>query len=334
MTVRVAINGFGRIGRLCLRAALSSDSGVSIVAVNDLADAPTLMYLARRDSVRGPLAAEVVATSDGFRVNDQEVRVFSESDPAQLDWSQLGVDVVIEATGVYTDARCCRSHLERGARKVLISALAVYEDLTVVMGVNHAEYNPRKHAIISAASCTTNCLAPLAAVLDAEFGIVKGTASTIHAYTTYQNLLDDPHVNMYRARAAAINIIPMRTGASAGIGAVLPHLEGLIQAHAMRVPVAAVSLLDFTVELRRSTTQTEVNSVVRAAAEGRLKGILTYTAEPLVSTDFIGDPASCVFDAGMTRVLDDLVKVLAWYDNEWAYVHRLIELAAYVGAPT
>ena len=329
MTVRVGINGFGRIGRNFFRAALASGADVEIVGVNDLTDNKTLATLTKYDSTLGRLEGDVSSTETDITVGGHTFKAFAERDPAALAWGDLGADVVIESTGFFTDAGKARAHLDGGAKKVIISAPAKNEDVTVVMGVNEGDYDPATHAIISNASCTTNCLAPMARALHEEFGIVKGLMTTIHAYTGDQNLLDAPHKDLRRARAAALNIVPTSTGAAKAIGLVLPELKGKLDGYALRVPVPTGSATDLTFEAGRETTVDEVNAVMRAAADGR---ILKYNEDPIVSADITTDPASCIFDAPLTKVIGNQVKVVGWYDNEWGYSNRLVDLVEYVGA--
>ncbi|MBX6751039.1 MAG: type I glyceraldehyde-3-phosphate dehydrogenase [Micromonosporaceae bacterium] len=332
MTVRVGINGFGRIGRNFYRALLESGADVEVVGVNDLTDNATLAHLLKYDSILGRLPYEVKATADEITVAGKTFKAFAEPDPTKLPWGDLGADIVIESTGRFTDATKARVHLDRGAKKVIISAPAKNEDVTVVMGVNEGSYDPAKHAIISNASCTTNCLAPMAKVLHDTFGIERGLMTTIHAYTQDQNLQDGPHKDLRRARAAALNIAPTSTGAAKAIGLVLPELKGKLDGYALRVPVPTGSATDLTVTVSRETTADEVNAAMKAAAEGALRGILTYTEDEIVSTDIVTDPASCIFDAGLTKVIGNQVKVVGWYDNEWGYSNRLVDLVKYVGA--
>ncbi|MFY9331075.1 MAG: type I glyceraldehyde-3-phosphate dehydrogenase [Candidatus Nanopelagicales bacterium] len=335
MTVRVGINGFGRIGRNFYRALLagSNPSGVPIevVGINDLTDTNTLAHLLKYDSVLGRLGKPVVVTDDGLVVDGHAIRVTAEKDPAALPWAELGVDVVLEATGFFTDATKARGHLDAGAKKVIISAPAKNEDVTIVMGVNEADYNPATDNIISNASCTTNCLAPMAKVLDDSFGIERGMMTTIHAYTNDQRLLDFPHSDLRRARAAAINMIPTTTGAAKAIGLVLPQLKGRLDGYAMRVPTPTGSATDLTVELRTAATKQEINDAMRSAADTWLQGIMHYTEDPIVSSDIVTDPASVILDADMTNSMGTLVKVLGWYDNEWGYSNRLVDIIRYVG---
>jgi glyceraldehyde 3-phosphate dehydrogenase len=331
VTVRVGINGFGRIGRNFFRAVLASGSDIEIVGANDLTDNKTLAHLLKYDSILGRLG-EVSYTGDSITVGDKTFRAFEERDPANLPWGEIGADVVIESTGFFTDATKAKAHLDGGAKKVIISAPASNEDLTVVMGVNDGDYDPATHHVISNASCTTNCLAPMAKALDDEFTIVKGLMTTVHAYTQDQNLQDAPHKDLRRARAAAINIVPTSTGAAKAIGLVLPQLKGKLDGYALRVPIPTGSATDLTVEVGRETSVEEVNAVVRAAAEGVLKGYLKYTEDPIVSSDIVTDPSSCIFDSGLTKVIGNQVKVVGWYDNEWGYSNRLVDLVGLVGA--
>lgn len=331
MAIRVGINGFGRIGRNVFRGALGTD--VEVVAVNDLADAEALAHLLKYDSVHGTLQADVQADGDALVVDGRRVHLSAERDPSQLRWGELGVDYVVESTGVFTKREAAAAHLQAGAKKVIISAPAKGEDLTVVMGVNEDQYDPDKHHVISNASCTTNCLAPLVKVLDDAFGVERGLMVTIHSYTNDQRMLDLVHKDLRRARAAAVNQIPTTTGAARAVTLVLPHLEGKLDGYAVRVPTPNVSLVDFTCQLRQEVDVEGVNAALREAAEGRLKGILGYTEEPLVSSDFIGDSRSSIVDAQLTRALDDgFVKVVSWYDNEWGYSMRIIDLIRHIAA--
>jgi glyceraldehyde 3-phosphate dehydrogenase len=334
MAVKVGINGFGRIGRNFFRAVAARGADVDIVAVNDLTDAKTLAHLLKYDSVHGRLHAEVQATSDGVSVDGKELRVLAERDPSALPWGKLGVDVVIESTGLFTDAAKARAHIDGGgAKKVVISAPAKGEDITIVMGVNDEKYDPAKHTIISNASCTTNSVVPMAKVLLDAFGIEKGFLTTVHAYTNDQNLLDLQHKDLRRARASAINIVPASTGAAKASSLVIPELKGKLDGTALRVPVADGSVSDLVCILSRDVTVDEVNSAFeKAAGEGPLKGYLRYTEDPIVSTDIIGDPASCIFDGLSTMAIGNLVKVLGWYDNEWGYSNRLVDLVQLIGA--
>jgi len=331
VTVRVGINGFGRIGRNFYRAVQASGADIEIVAVNDLTDNATLAHLLKYDSILGRLEGEVTSTQDAIAVDGRSFKVFEERDPANLTWSEVGADVVVESTGFFTDALKAKVHVDNGAKKVIISAPAKNEDVTIVMGVNHEDYDGAKHTVISNASCTTNCLGPMAKVLNDEFTIVKGLMTTIHAYTGDQNLQDGPHKDLRRARAAAINIVPTSTGAAKAIGLVLPELKGKLDGYALRVPVPTGSATDLTFEAGRETTAAEVNAVMKAAAEGPLKGFLKYTEDEIVSSDIVTDPHSCIFDAGLTKVLGNQVKVVGWYDNEWGYSNRLVDLVTLVG---
>jgi glyceraldehyde 3-phosphate dehydrogenase len=331
VTVRVGINGFGRIGRNFYRAVVASGADIEVVAVNDLTDNATLAHLLKYDSILGRFDGEVTSTEDEITAGGKTFKAFAERDPANLKWGDLGADVVIESTGLFTDATKAKVHVDNGAKKVVISAPAKNEDVTIVMGVNDGDYDAAKHTIISNASCTTNCLAPMAKVLNDEFGIVKGLMTTIHAYTGDQNLHDGPHRDLRRARAAALNIVPTSTGAAKAIGLVMPELKGKLDGFALRVPVPTGSATDLTFEAGRETTVEEVNAIVKAAAEGPLKGFLRYTEDPIVSSDIVTDPSSCIFDAGLTKVIGNQVKVVGWYDNEWGYSNRLIDLVALVG---
>jgi len=331
VTVRVGINGFGRIGRNFFRAVQASGADIQIVAANDLMDNKTIAHLLKYDSVLGVLPDEVSATEDAITVGDQTVRVFAERDPANIPWGEYGVDIVVESTGLFTDATKAKAHIAGGAKKVIISAPASNEDATFVMGVNNADYDPAAHNVVSNASCTTNCLAPMAKPLNDALGIIKGLMTTVHAYTQDQNLLDGPHKDLRRSRAAALSIIPTSTGAAKAIGLVLPALKGKLDGYALRVPTPTGSATDLTFEAGRETTVAEVNAIVKAAAEGPLKGILKYTEDPIVSADIVTDPHSCIFDAGLTKVIGNQVKVVGWYDNEWGYSNRLVDLIAYMG---
>jgi glyceraldehyde 3-phosphate dehydrogenase len=330
LSVKIGINGFGRIGRNYFRAALAKGSDLEIVAVNDLTDNAALAHLLKYDSVTGRLDATVELEGNQIIVNGKPITVLEQRDPAALGWGDLGVDIVIESTGRFTDADSARKHIEAGAKKVLISAPAKGEDATFVMGVNHESYDPAAHHIISNASCTTNCLAPLAKVFHDTFGIERGLMTTVHAYTADQNLQDGPHSDLRRARAAAINIVPTSTGAAKAIGLVLPELKGKLDGFALRVPVPTGSITDLTVTSSRDVTVDEVKAAYREAAEGSLKGILKYTEDEIVSSDIVTDPHSAIFDAGLTRVLGNQVKLSAWYDNEWGYSNRLVDLTEYV----
>ncbi|MCB4207447.1 type I glyceraldehyde-3-phosphate dehydrogenase [Arthrobacter sp. UM1] len=331
MTIRVAINGFGRIGRNFLRAVVADPGEIEVVAINDLTDNATLAHLLKYDSVSGVLPVEVSHTDTALIVDGKEVKAYEEKDPAQLPWGELGVDIVIESTGRFTDANQARKHVEAGAKKVIISAPAKNEDATVVMGVNEDTYDPEKDVIISNASCTTNCLAPIAKVINDNFGIVRGLMTTVHAYTADQNLQDAPHKDLRRARAAALSIIPTSTGAAKAIGLVLPELKGKLDGFAMRVPVPTGSATDLTVTLEREVTKEEVDAAVKKAAEGELKGILEFSDAPLVSQDIVHNPHSSIFDSGLTRIVGDQLKIVSWYDNEWGYTRRLVDLANFIG---
>ena len=324
MAVKVGINGFGRIGRLFLRAAAGKD--VDIVAINDLTDCATLAHLLKYDTVFGKYPGTVEARGDAISVDGKDIKVLSEKDPAQLPWKDLGVQAVIEATGVFTGRDGAAKHLAAGASKVIITAPASDPDITIVMGVNDGEYDAAKHDIISNASCTTNCLAPVAKVLMDSFGVESGIMTTIHAYTNDQRILDFPHKDLRRARAAAGNIIPTSTGAAKAIGLVIPALKGKMDGIAMRVPVMDGSVVDLVAVLSRQTSAADINAAMKTAAEGTLKGILEYTEDPIVSSDVIGDPASSVFDAKSTMTMGNICKVISWYDNEWGFSNRLVDL--------
>jgi glyceraldehyde 3-phosphate dehydrogenase len=326
MPVKVGINGFGRIGRNVVRAALHNPE-IEFVAVNDLTDTKTLAHLTKYDSVLGQLPETVKVDGDSILIGPRKIKVFAVRDPAELDWSSLGVQVVIESTGRFTDAKDAAKHLRGTVKKVIISAPATNEDVTLVLGVNDAAYDPAKHNVISNASCTTNCLGPVVKVLHEKFGILKGSMTTIHSYTNDQNVLDFPHKDLRRARAAALNMIPTSTGAAKAIGLVMPELKGRLDGYAMRVPTPDVSVVDLVAVTQNGTTGAEVNAALKAAAEGELKGILAYTEDPVVSTDMLRNSNSSIVDAGMTKVIDrDLVKVVAWYDNEWGYSCRVNDL--------
>jgi len=330
MAIKVAINGFGRIGRNVVRAALGNPA-IEFVAVNDLTDTKTLAHLLKYDSVLGPLDADVKATEDSILVNGRAIKVFAVKDPAQLDWSSLGAQVVIESTGKFTDAKAAAAHLKGTVKKVIISAPAKNEDITIVLGVNEKSYDPAKHNIMSNASCTTNCLAPVAKVLHEKFGILKGSMTTIHSYTNDQNVLDFPHKDLRRARAAALNMIPTTTGAAKAIGLVMPELKGKLDGYSMRVPTPDVSVVDLVALLAKNATAEEVNAALKAASEGELKGILGYTEDPVVSTDMLHNPNSSIVDGQMTKVLDgNLLKIVAWYDNEWGYSMRVVDLIQFL----
>ena len=330
MTVRVGINGFGRIGRNFFRAARASGADIDFVGANDLTDNKTLAHLLRYDTILGRLG-DVSYTDDEISVGDDTFKVFAERDPKALPWADLGADAVIESTGLFTDAQQARAHLDGGAKKVIISAPAKNEDITVVMGVNHESYDPSAHVVVSNASCTTNCLAPMAKAVHDAFGIERGLMTTVHAYTADQNLQDGPHKDLRRARAAAVNIVPTSTGAAKAIGLVLPELKGKLDGYALRVPIPTGSATDLTVTVGRETSVEEVNAAVREAAEGAMRGYLRYTEDPIVSSDIVTDPASCIFDAPLTKVIGNQVKVAGWYDNEWGYSNRLADLITHVG---
>jgi len=332
MTVKIGINGFGRIGRLVFRAALQIPE-LEVVAVNDLTDAATNAHLFKYDTIHGIFEGEVRSTDNSIIVNGREIKVFSERDPAQLPWGELGVNIVIESTGVFREKSKAEAHIKGGAKKVIITAPAKDEDITIVLGVNEDKYDPANHHIISNASCTTNCLAPVAKVLDEEFGIERGLMTTVHAYTNDQRILDQAHKDLRRARAAAQSIIPTTTGAAKAVALVLPQLKGKLNGLAMRVPVANVSMVDLVVELRKEATCKDINGALKAAAEGNLNGILAYSEEPLVSQDYNGNPHSSIVDGLSTMIIEDkMAKVIAWYDNEWAYSLRVAELARYIAS--
>ena len=332
MAIKVGINGFGRIGRNVFRAA-TGNADIDIVAVNDLTDNATLAHLLKYDSILGPLGIPVEHGADFITVGGKKLKVFETKDPAEIDWSSLGCQVVIESTGRFTAAADAKKHLRGTVKKVIISAPASGEDLTIVLGVNDGVYDPAAHHIISNASCTTNCLGPVVKVLHEKFGIVKGQMTTIHSYTNDQTVLDLPHKDLRRARAAAINMIPTSTGAAKAIGLVVPELKGKLDGYAMRVPTPNVSVVDFVAELKTSTTDAEVNAALKAAAEGPLKGILAYTADPVVSSDMMRNPNSSIVDSQLTKVLGgNLAKVVSWYDNEWGYSNRVVDLVSFLGA--
>ena len=326
----VGINGFGRIGRNFFRAALTSPE-IEIVGINDLTDNATLAHLLKYDSILGRLGLDVTYTDDTITVGGKTIKVFAERDPASLPWGAVGAEVVVESTGIFTKGADAKKHMSAGAKKVIISAPATDEDITIVMGVNHEKYDPANHHIISNASCTTNCLAPMAKVLNDEFGIVRGLMTTIHAYTNDQVILDFPHKDLRRARGAATNIIPTSTGAAKAISLVLPELKGKLDGYALRVPVPTGSVTDLTVELAKEVSASEINSVMKAASLGYLKGYLSYTADPIVSSDIVTDPSSCIFDSGLTKTIGTTAKVVGWYDNEWGYSNRLVDLIKLVG---
>lgn len=331
MAVKVGINGFGRIGRNFFRAALKKNVDLDIVAFNDLTDAKTLAHLLKYDSTFGQFEGEVVAKEDSLVVNGKEIKILKETDPAKLPWKDLGVDIVIESTGRFTNKEDAVKHIQAGAKKVIISAPAKNEDITIVMGVNEDKYDPNAHHVISNASCTTNCLAPFAKVLHNKFGIKRGLMTTVHSYTNDQRILDLPHKDLRRARSAAMSIIPTTTGAAKAVALVLPELKGKLNGFAMRVPTPDVSVVDLVAELEKNVTVEEVNAVLKEAAENELKGILGYTDEPLVSMDFKGDSRSSIVDGLSTMVMEgNMVKVVSWYDNEWGYSNRVVDLAKYV----
>jgi glyceraldehyde 3-phosphate dehydrogenase (phosphorylating) len=334
VTIRVGINGFGRIGRNFWRAANAADGdrGIEIVAANDLGDVATMAHLLKYDSVIGTLPYDVSVSGDTIQVGARSIKILAERDPAKLPWGDLGVDVVIESTGLFTTGPAARAHIEAGAKKVIISAPAKEEDITIVMGVNDEKYDSDAHTIISNASCTTNCVAPMAKVLLDNFGIVKGLMTTVHAYTQDQNLQDGPHKDLRRARAAALNIVPTSTGAAKATSLVIPELKGKLDGYSLRVPVPDGSITDLVVDLGRDVTKDEVNAAFKAAAEGSLKGILYYTEAPIVSSDIVGSPASCTFDASITMAHGNQVKVFGWYDNEWGYSNRIIDLTALIAS--
>jgi glyceraldehyde 3-phosphate dehydrogenase len=333
VTVKVGINGFGRIGRNFYRAVVESGADIEVVAVNDLTDNKSLAHLLKYDSILGRFPGEVTYDEASITANGKTFAAWAERDPAKLDWASVGADIVIESTGFFTDATKAKAHVDGGAKKVIISAPASNEDITIVMGVNDDKYDPALHTVISNASCTTNCLAPMAKALNDGLGIVKGLMTTIHAYTQDQNLQDAPHKDLRRARAAALNMVPTTTGAAKAVALVLPELKGKLDGYAMRVPTPTGSATDLTFEAARETTVAEVNAIVKAAAEsGPLKGYLVYTEDPIVSKDIETDPASCIFDAPLTKVIGNQVKVLGWYDNEWGYSNRLVDLCALVGS--
>jgi glyceraldehyde 3-phosphate dehydrogenase len=333
MTIRVGINGFGRIGRLVFRAALENPE-IEVVAVNDLTDAKTLSHLVKYDSVHGRFHGDVAPGDNALIVNGREVKVLAEREPANLPWGALGVDVVVESTGFFTDALKAHAHIDAGAKKVIISSPATNEDITIVMGVNDGDYDPAKHHIISNASCTTNCLAPFAKVLGDEFGLVRGFMNTIHSYTNDQRILDYPHKDLRRARAAAVSIIPTSTGAAKAIGLVMPDMKGKLDGMSMRIPAPDGSVVDLVAELGRDVTRDEINAAMKAAAEGPMKGILEYCVDPIVSIDVVGNKHSSVFDSLQTMVMGgtgNFVKCISWYDNEWGYSNRVVDLVKLVG---
>ncbi|MCS6559990.1 type I glyceraldehyde-3-phosphate dehydrogenase [Curtobacterium flaccumfaciens] len=331
MTVKIGINGFGRIGRNFFRAALAKGSDLEIVAVNDLTDNASLANLLKFDSITGRLGVSVELDGDNIVVDGKAIKVLAERDPANLPWGELGVDIVIESTGFFTKAADAQKHIDAGAKKVIISAPASGDDVTIVLGVNEDQYDAANHHIISNASCTTNSLAPLAKVFHDKFGIERGLMTTVHAYTADQNLQDGPHKDPRRARAAALNIVPTSTGAAKAIGQVMPELAGKLDGFALRVPVPTGSITDLTLETKSEVTVDEINAAYKEAAEGPLKGILLYSEDPLVSTDITTDPHSSIYDSGLTKVIGGLVKITSWYDNEWGYSNRLVDLTEYVG---
>lgn len=331
MPIKVGINGFGRIGRNVVRAGFNNPE-VEFVAANDLTDTKTLAHLLKYDSILGPLKADITAQNEHIHVGDKKIKIFALKDPAEIDWSSLGADIVVESTGRFTDAKDAAKHLHGSVKKVIISAPAKGEDITIVLGVNEGAYDPAKHNIISNASCTTNCLAPLTKVLNDKFGIEKGSMTTIHSYTNDQSVLDFPHKDLRRARAAAMNMIPTSTGAAKAIGLVLPELNGKLDGYSMRVPTPDVSVVDFVAVTKKDTSKQEVNAALKQAAEGPLKGILAYTEDPVVSTDMLTNPNSSIIDAELTKVLGgNLVKVVSWYDNEWGYSNRIVDLVVFLG---
>ena len=330
MTVRVGINGFGRIGRNFFRAVRASGADIEIVAVNDLTDNNTLATLLKYDSILGRLDADVNHDDAAIYVGDQKIAAWADRDPANLDWASVGADIVIESTGFFTDATKAKAHIDGGAKKVIVSAPAKNEDITIVMGVNDGLYDPAAHTVISNASCTTNCLAPMAKALNDGIGIERGLMTTIHAYTQDQNLQDAPHSDLRRARAAALNIVPTSTGAAKAVSLVLPELKGKLDGYALRVPTPTGSATDLTFTASRETSVEEINEIVKAAAAN--SKVLKYNTDPIVSTDIVTDPASCIFDAPLTKVIGDQVKVVGWYDNEWGYSNRLVDLSVLVGS--
>jgi glyceraldehyde 3-phosphate dehydrogenase len=332
MAVKVGINGFGRIGRNYFRAAKALGSDLDFVAVNDITDAGTLAHLLKYDSVLGVLDSDIKASDDGISVDGDDLKVISERDPGSLPWKELGAEIVIESTGLFTDRESAEKHLTAGAQKVIVSAPAKGEDITIVLGVNDQDYDPAAHHVISNASCTTNCVVPMASVVDRAFGIDRALMTTCHAYTNDQNLLDLPHRDLRRARAAAINIVPASTGAAKATSLAIPKLKGRMDGMAFRVPVPDGSVTDLVCILERDATVDQVNEAFRTAAEGRLEGLLKYTEDPVVSSDVVGDPHSCVFDSALTMAIGNMVKVVGWYDNEWGYSNRLVQLTELVAA--
>ncbi|NYG57764.1 glyceraldehyde 3-phosphate dehydrogenase [Nocardioides daedukensis] len=333
MTVRVGINGFGRIGRNFYRAVRASGADIEVVAVNDLTDNASLAHLLKFDTILGRLDAEVSSGEGAISVGESRIRAFAERDPANIGWGDEGVDVVVESTGLFTDGDKARAHVDKGgARKVIISAPATNEDVTLVMGVNHTTYDGAAHTVISNASCTTNCLAPMAKILNDGIGIDRGLMTTIHAYTADQNLQDNIHKDLRRARAAALNVVPTSTGAAKALGIVLPELKGKLDGYALRVPVPTGSVTDLTFEASRDTTVEEINALFEEAAQGAFSGFVKYSTDPIVSSDIVTDPSSCIFDSPLTKVIGNQVKVVGWYDNEWGYSNRLVDLIGHVGS--
>ncbi len=330
MSVKVGINGFGRIGRNFFRAVKASGADIEVVGVNDLTDNKTLAHLLKYDSILGRFPGEISYDDESITVDGHKIMAYAERDPAKLPWGEIGADIVIESTGFFTDASKAKAHIDAGAKKVIISAPAKNEDLTVVIGVNDDQYDGSQ-TVLSNASCTTNCLAPMAKVLDETVGIVRGLMTTVHAYTADQNLQDGPHSDLRRSRNAALNIVPTKTGAAQAVALVLPNLKGKFDGYALRVPTPTGSATDLTFVAGRETSVAEINAAIKAAAEGPLKGILSYTEDPIVSKDIETDPHSVIFDAGLTKVIGDLVKVVGWYDNEWGYSNRLADLVVLVG---
>ncbi|HEX3205334.1 MAG TPA: type I glyceraldehyde-3-phosphate dehydrogenase [Propionibacteriaceae bacterium] len=325
------MNGFGRIGRCVLRAALARNEDLEFVAINDLDEPATLAHLFKYDSVHGIFPGTVKATAKGIVINGKEIAVTAQKDPSALPWKSLGADLVLECTGHFTEREGALKHVNAGAKKVIISAPAKNPDFTIAYGINHDQYDAGKHQILSNASCTTNCLAPVAKVLTESFGIEKGVMTTIHSYTNDQRILDLPHKDLRRARAAALNIVPTSTGAAKAIGLVLPQLKGKLDGYALRVPIPTGSATDLSIEASRETSVEEVNGIMQAAADGPLKGYLKYTSDPIVSSDIVTDPSSCIFDSGLTKVIGNQVKVVGWYDNEWGYSNRLVDLVVLIG---
>ena len=332
MTIRVGINGFGRIGRNFYRAVKQSGSDIEIVAVNDLGAIKTMAHLLKYDSVLGALPNKIEATDEGISIDSKVLKVLSKRDPKELGWGSLGVDVVVESTGFFTDRDKAAAHLDAGAKCVVVSAPATNADATFVYGVNHKDFDPKKHKVVSNASCTTNCFVPLVKVLDDAFGVENGLMTTIHAYTGDQSIVDGPHSDLRRARAAAINIIPTSTGAARATSLVMQSMKGKLDGTSLRVPVPTGSITDFVANLKKSATVDEINAAFKAAADGSLKGILEYCSDPIVSSDVVTNPHSCIFDKDLTMSMGSLVKVLGWYDNEWGYSNRLVDMTSYIGA--